>query len=106
MAKKMKDTDGEEELREAFRVFDKVQNFVNITVVKRFETFGLAKELEKKLKLKLKKLLIAFGICNILYKFQLQSSLAGLFRDELIYICFKIYFQMDFNIFTFSSINY
>lgn len=24
MAKKMKDTDGEEELREAFRVFDKV----------------------------------------------------------------------------------
>lgn len=26
MAKKMKDTDGEEELREAFRVFDKVHN--------------------------------------------------------------------------------
>lgn len=27
MAKKMKDTDGEEELREAFRVFDKVRLF-------------------------------------------------------------------------------
>jgi Ca2+-binding EF-hand superfamily protein len=29
MAKKMKDTDGEEELREAFRVFDKV-SFISI----------------------------------------------------------------------------
>jgi hypothetical protein len=28
MAKKMKDTDGEEELREAFRVFDKVASIL------------------------------------------------------------------------------
>lgn len=27
MARKMKDTDSEEEIREAFRVFDKVRNF-------------------------------------------------------------------------------
>lgn len=30
MAKKMKDTDGEEELREAFRVFDKVDYFFKV----------------------------------------------------------------------------
>lgn len=34
MARKMKDTDSEEEIREAFRVFDKVNECIRISSVK------------------------------------------------------------------------